>query len=344
MKILRTAVIGLGRIGWLRHVPNVLSHQGFELVACTDTEPARLEELWNEHRVKGYSDVNAMLAAEKPDLVIVASPTHLHREHIIAAMESGADVFSEKPIAPTLEEVYEIQAAAKRLGRKLMVYQPHRANAMVNTLKGIMQQGKIGRTVMIKRASSAYIRRNDWQALKKFGGGMLNNYGAHFIDQLRYITDEEISALSCVCDCAATLGDADDVVQVMMKTASGVALDLNINQAAAYTMPAWIVYGEYGAIFAQDEYCTEFKVKYIVPEECPPIELCPSLAALNRKYVNDPPLPWHEECVPVDESAEIDFYEKCYEYYALDRAPFVPFTQTVQLMELIHTCRKMAGI
>lgn len=341
MKVLRTAVIGLGRIGWGRHIPNVISHEGFELVAAMDTDEARRKELWDTYGVQGYSDLNEMLTKEKPDLVIVASPTHLHRDHIITAMEHGADVFAEKPVAKDMDEVYEIHEAAKRMGRKILVYQPHRANAVINTLKAIIKQNKIGRLVMVKRANSSYIRRNDWQAIKEFGGGMLNNYGAHFMDQFLYLLEEDLDVLACTCDCAATLGDADDVVQVMMKSSSGVALDLNINQAAAYPMPAWIVYGKYGAIFAQDEFCEEFKVKYIIPEECPPIELCPSLAALNRKYSNDLPLPWHEETVQVSQENEIDFYEKCYEYYALDKESFVPFEQTMQIMSLINKCRSM---
>lgn len=341
MKILRTAVIGLGRIGWNRHIPNIISHKGFELVAAMDTDAARRKELQDTYGVEGYSELNKMLEKENPDLVIVASPTHLHREHIITSMEYGADVFAEKPVAKELDEVCQIHTAARRTGRKIMVYQPHRANAIINTLKSILKENKIGRIVMVKRANSGYIRRNDWQAIKKFGGGMLNNYGAHFIDQLRYLLEEDIDVLACTCDCAATLGDADDVVQVMMKSSSGISLDLNINQAAAYPMPAWIVYGENGAIFAQDEECTEFKVRYIVPEECPPIELCPSLAALNRKYSNDLPLPWHEEVVQVKQEYGIDFYEKCYEYYALDKEPFVPFEQTMQIMSLIDKCHSM---
>jgi len=341
MKILRTVVIGLGRIGWGRHIPNIISHEGFELVAAMDTDETRRKELQDTYGVKGYSELNEMLEKEKPDLVIVASPTHLHKEHIIEVMEYGADVFAEKPVAKEMSEVYQIHEVVRRTGRKIMVYQPHRANALINTLKGILKENKIGRIVMVKRANSAYIRRNDWQAIKKFGGGMLNNYGAHFIDQLRYLLEEDIDVLACTCDCAATLGDADDVVQVMMKSKSGVSLDLNINQAAAYPMPAWIIYGEYGAIFAQDDECGEFKVKYIVPEECPPIELCPSLAALNRKYSNDLPLPWHEEVVQINEESAIDFYEKCYEYYALDKEPFVPFDQTMRTMSLIDKCHSM---
>jgi len=344
MKILRTAVIGLGRIGWNLHIPKIISNEGFELVAAVDTNMDRINELREKYNVNGYTDVKEMLDAEHPDLVVVASPTHLHKDHAILAMEHGADVFCDKPVAKNIDEVYEMREASERFGRKIMVYQPHRAFAVVNSLKKVIAEGKIGPLFMIKRSNSGYIRRNDWQALKQYGGGMLNNYGAHFIDQLRYIVEEDFSIKTSMCNCVATVGDADDVVKVIMESESGIMLDLDINQAAAYPITGWMVFGKYGTILSEKDGTDEFKVKYIIPEECPPIELQTGLAAAERKYSVDPPLPWHEETVKVSPEDEIDFYEKCYEFFAEDKPPFVPFEQTIQLMTLIDECHKISGM
>ncbi len=344
MKIVRTAVIGLGRIGWGFHIPQIVSHEGFKLVAAVDTSSERLDELKEKYNVNGYTDLKKMLDSENPDLVVIASPTHLHKDHAIMAMEHGADVFCDKPVAKTLAEVYEMRDAAERLGRKIMAYQPHRATAQANTLKKIIAENKIGQIFMIKRANSGYSRRNDWQALKEYGGGMLNNYGAHFIDQLRYIVEENLNVAICMCDCVATLGDADDVVKVVMKSESGIMLDLDINQAASYPITEWMVFGKYGTIMLREDVGNEFKVKYIIPEECPPIEMQVGLAASGRKYSDDPELPWHEETITVTRENEIDFYAKCYEYFALDKESFVPFEQTVQLMKLINECHDIAGV
>lgn len=348
MKVLRTAVIGLGRIGWGWHIPEINRHDGFELVSAMDTNLERLAELKEKYGVNGYTDLKEMMDAEKPDLVVVASPTHLHKEHIITAMEYGADVFSDKPVAKNIAEVHEIYEASKRLGRKIMVYQPHRVNAICNTFKKILKEGKIGPLFMLKRANSDYCRRNDWQALKEYGGGMINNYGAHFIDQMRYIVEEDINIKTCMCRTVATLGDADDVVKVVMESESGIMLDLDINQAAGYQIIPWMAFGKYGSIKAYQEYGKGddyvFHVKYIIPEECPPLEMQTGLAAEQRKYSVDLPLPWHEEIVPIVKENEIDFYEKCYDFFALDEEPFVPFEQTVRLMTLIDECRTIAGV
>ena len=73
---------------------------------------------------------------------------------------------------------------ARRLERKLMVYQPHRLSSECLGAKAILESGKLGSPYMFSRYSSNFCRRNDWQAFYANGGGMLFNYGAHYIDQI----------------------------------------------------------------------------------------------------------------------------------------------------------------
>ena len=60
-KTLRTALIGLGRIGWGYHLPNLVKKPGFEPAAVVDTCPERLEEARQKYGVKGYTDYREML-------------------------------------------------------------------------------------------------------------------------------------------------------------------------------------------------------------------------------------------------------------------------------------------
>ena len=82
MKILKTAVVGLGRIGWNLHIPKITQHpEQFSLVGVVDLSQERLAEAKEKYGVNGYTDIPSLVAAEKPDLVVIASPTHLHRDH-----------------------------------------------------------------------------------------------------------------------------------------------------------------------------------------------------------------------------------------------------------------------
>ena len=343
-KILKTALVGLGRIGWHYHLPSIQAHPGFLLSAVVDTNAERRAEAEQTHQVAAYPSLEALFAVECPDLVVIASPTHLHKEQACLAMEQGADVFLDKPMARDLPECRAIDACRQRTGKKLMVYQPHRALPEVNLLRHILELDLIGAPYLIKRASSTYRRRNDWQALKCYGGGMLNNYGAHYIDQLLYLTHARITRCTCHTHAVATLGDADDVAKILLRGDTGLTLDLDINSAAALAITPWMVFGPRGAITYQEtDGAARFMVKYVVAEELPPIAMQEGLAAQGRAYCVET-LPWRERSFPVTDAYQINFYDKCYEYFALGKSPFVPIAETLRVMELIDACRIDAGL
>ena len=236
MKVLRTGVVGLGRVGWQVHVPQVDAHEGFAFVAAVDPLEERRQEAVERYGAHGYGSYEEMLAQEALDLVVIASPTPYHAEQAIAAFERGCDVFCDKPVAPTLAETDRMIDAMRAHGRKLMVYQPHRARAETVALQAILAQGWIGPVYMIKIARTSYMRRNDWQAFRQYGGGMLNNYGAHYIDLLLHLSGSRATHVSCATRAVATLGDAEDVVKAVIETESGTILDLDINMASAHGM------------------------------------------------------------------------------------------------------------
>ena len=183
---MRTALIGLGRIGWQLHIKEITKHDGLSLCAVVDLNPARLEEARELYGAVGYLNYREMLEKEKPEMVVIASPTIFHEEQAIAALKAGADVLLDKPMTIGMESARRIEAAVKETGRKLVVFQPHRSYVLAVAAKRIISGGKLGKLFEVNRIDYDYIRRNDWQAFKEFGGGMLNNFGAHYIDQLLY--------------------------------------------------------------------------------------------------------------------------------------------------------------
>ena len=345
MKKLTIALVGLGRIGWGTHLPKIAQHaEQYTLVGVVDLAQDRLAEAKAQYGVNGYTDIAAMIAAEHPDLVVIASPTHMHREHACTCMELGCDVFLDKPMAESYESACAIARCSQETGRKLMIFQPVRAQAATNQLMELIANRKIGDLKSIRFTRMGYNRRSDWQSFKKFGGGMLTNYGAHHIDQMLYMTGQKIRRLYCATDVVATVGDADDVARIMMQTEGGIRLDIDINQAAALVDTEWYIYGQYGAIRSEKsaEGKVQFRVRYYDPKAVPELEASESLAAADRKYNHDVALPWQEEIIPLDSSYAIDFYNKVYEYFGEDKAPFVPVEQTLYLMDLIRRCHEDA--
>jgi len=357
MRILKTAVIGLGRVGWQFHIPNVLQHDGFELVAVVDPLAERREEarqVWEDGgELLAYPDHDALYDACTRgdcalDLVVVASPTPFHAEQALAAFELGIDVFCDKPIAPTLAQADQMIAAAEAHGRKLMVYQPHRARVEVVALRKILNQDLIGPLTMIKRAISRYVRRDDWQAFSQYGGGMLNNYGAHYIDQLLYLSGSPATSSAvarkvfCALRTVASLGDAEDVVKAVIETESGVILDVDIHMAAAHPFPPWQILGRRGSIVL-DPGKFAWQVRYFREGELPEMAVQEGLAAQGRRYPSDPPIPWQEASFDIVDFEPVDFYERCYAFYALGEPPFVPIAETREVMRVLDACRASAA-
>ena len=192
-RILKTTVVGLGRIAWSDHLPTILKNPDFEAIATVDPLHERGKEAAAEFGITHtYESVTAMLEQETPDLAVVCSPTMFHAEQTILLLNHGVHVFCDKPAASNSGEVRAMFAAAARNDRKLMIYQPRRMFPDSFAVKEILRSGKLGNVYQMKLFAGAYVRRNDWQAYLKNGGGMLRNYGVHYMDQAMYLAGESL--------------------------------------------------------------------------------------------------------------------------------------------------------
>jgi hypothetical protein len=115
---LRAGVIGLGSMGG-NHARVYGEIEGVELAAVADPDGERLRRAGRGGSVSGYRDFRRMLAEERLDLVSVAVPTGLHLDVALAAIERGAAVLVEKPIASSVEEGWRMVEAAREAGYRM---------------------------------------------------------------------------------------------------------------------------------------------------------------------------------------------------------------------------------
>lgn len=337
---LRIAVAGLGRIAWQYHIPSIATDPRFQLIAVADPLMARLEEAKSAWGVTNiYQELAVMLGNEKPDILVIASPTCFHAEQILLAFQHDVDVICEKPLACSLREAEKIQETIKQ--RKLMVYQPHRLTPEAKSIKKILDSEILGEIFMVRRSFCNYSRRNDWQAFRKNGGGMLNNYGSHFLDQFIYLFGGGFEAVSAVTKNIASCGDAEDFVKIMAVNRCNIALDLEINMGSAFARNEWIVYGTHGTAFF-DAAESKWQLKYFDPEKLKAVNPQHGLAAEGRMYSDSADITWMEKAIPTEEANTFPngFYDFCYGYFALDEAPLVPFENTMEVMKTLELCRK----
>lgn len=188
-KTFTAAVIGSGSIAQHLHLPGYNKRTDIARIIAVDPEPARQAEVTKSFRVaKTYADYREMFAQEKPDFVSVCSPNFFHAEHAIAALQAGAHVLLEKPMAMSIAEAHAIKTAAEQAGTKVMVGFSHRMQRGNMKVKELLSAGAIGEPFMI-RVRFAHggpfpgWAKSDWfydPALA--GGGALLDMGIHAID------------------------------------------------------------------------------------------------------------------------------------------------------------------
>ena len=336
---IRIGVAGLGRIGWSFHAVALAKHRDYRLVAVADPEADRRKEAEGAFGCAAYTDYYDMLDQAELDAVVVATPTHLHKDMAVAAFKSGRHVMLEKPMAMNLREAQSIARAADKAGLKLTIYQPHRAHAYFQHLLRIIDSGKLGPVYWVRRGMFSFARRNDWQSLRKFGGGMLNNYGAHAIDQVLDLIGHDVKRVFGDMQRAASVGDAEDVVKLVIETKTGVVGEVNISQASAIRPYELLVWGTCGGIMYRNK---QLEIRYFDPRSLPAKSVNASLASENRQYPSDD-IEFIDETVPVDPSFQIDVYADFAKAIRKDTDPLVRPEETLSVMRVMKQCRESSG-
>lgn len=339
---LRVALLGLGRIGFQFHGPAVRATPGFRFVAALDPLAERRTEVEALWQVRTYADLPDLLRAEQPDLVVVASPTPWHAEQTVAALRAGAHVLCDKPVARSVAEFDEMAAAATAARRKLVAYQPHRLSRRVRALRELVRSGKLGDIHQVRVVRWDYRRRNDWQAFTAHGGGMLNNYASHAIDEVvAGFGVEAIRSLRCETRRIASLGDAEDVVKALIVTAGGRIIDLDISQAAALDQESTSLEGSRGAAMWSREK-QAWLVRWYDAREAAPLLPQDGQAAAGRSY-NPDTLPWRAEEFTVPEVPAFSYYEAVHAHVLHDAPPPVSLAETRHVLDVIARCRAAAN-
>jgi predicted dehydrogenase len=248
---IRAGVLGLGRIGWLHHAATIQYHNGFTLHSVCDMEPSRVQEAVAAAGCGGFTDYAAFLAQEDLELVIVASQSHFHGVHTTQALRAGKHVLCEKPACLDPKELRKMANAAKKAGRLLAIHHNQRLHPDFLAIKEVVDGGKLGKIFRIRRAYTSFQRRNDWQVLLKYNGGLLSNWGTHLIDQVLHLADSPPIKIWSALRREFNPGDAEDDLRALIECESGAVLDLEVSYVNASRGPSWVVQGSRGTAWIQ---------------------------------------------------------------------------------------------
>jgi len=168
-----------------------------ELAGLYDTNSHRARLLAQEcGGLAVYDSFEEMIAEAKPDTVIVATTDSTHHEYIIASLEAGCDVITEKPMTVDERTCEAILEAERRTGRTVTVTFNARFSPYNEMIKKLLLSGEIGRPLHVQlewqldRVHGAdYFRR--WHRQIDTSGGLLVHKATHYFDLLNWWLDDE---------------------------------------------------------------------------------------------------------------------------------------------------------
>ena len=203
MSKLKIAVVGAGFAGRVVHLPGYRASLA-PVAALCDLDEDRARALAKEHSIpQVYTDWRAMLAEVQPDIVSVCLPNVFHHELTIAALEAGAHVLCEKPLATTVAEARSMFETARRKGRLLMTAQNFRFEPSTQAIKRAVESGALGQ---VYHAEATAVRRMGIPTWGTFhqrsfsAGGCLLDIGVHMLDQTLWLmgnpTPTKVSAVT----------------------------------------------------------------------------------------------------------------------------------------------------
>ncbi len=224
----KTAVIGTG--WWGMNINRYAIQAGeSKIVGMCDVDRNQLDPAWEEvKQLSGdtpnkYKDYREMLEKEKPEIVIVGTPDHWHPLATIAAVESGAHVYVEKPICHTINEGRAMVKAARDCNRVVQIGTHRRAGIHNRSGMDFLRSGKAGKIGMCRafvhygggagqivpdseppdgldwdwwcgpaplRPFNKKIHPKGFRQFLDYANGQLGDWGIHWVDQILWWTEE----------------------------------------------------------------------------------------------------------------------------------------------------------
>lgn len=188
MKKARIGIIGAGNIA-REHTQAFLHAAGAELTGICDRVPERAQEVARASGIRAYEDAEALLRAPDIDGVVLAVPNYQHHPMCLAAAEHHKHILCEKPMALSVMQAQEMEAACRAHGVRLLMGFCSRHMADAQRADAHIRAGGLGGVYM---ARTDVIRQRGaptgWFGNReKSGGGPLIDIGVHVIDLAWYL-------------------------------------------------------------------------------------------------------------------------------------------------------------
>jgi predicted dehydrogenase len=233
---LRTALVGVGKVTDMHaHALVHLKESLFTAVCGRSKE--KTGNYAAKYGIKAYTNVAEMVSKEKIDVVIICTPHPNHKEPTLAALEAGANVLIEKPLASSLEDCDAMINASKKFGRQIGVVCQRRWYLPAMRVKQAIVDGKIGEPVfatinMLGWRDEAYYESDPWRGTwKGEGGGVLVNQAPHQLDMLQWFMGEIDECYGVWSNLNHPYIEVEDTANAILKFKNGAVANIIVSNS-----------------------------------------------------------------------------------------------------------------
>lgn len=254
----RIGLIGAGRMGATLAHHLAFSLPAVELVAVADPVLEYASAVATTCQIPSvFEDHRALLRLDAIDAVVIATPTNSHAAIVKEAAEKGKHIFTEKPLALTLESCDEAIEAVKTAGVKMMVGFMRRFDPAYIMAKKKIDDGVIGKPVMIKLVGRDPWRTSVDYARRENSGGLIADMAIHEFDLARWLMGSEVVRTYSEGGCLVfpeleEVGDIDNAV-INLRFANDAVGNVDVSRNAIYGYDIRTeVIGSKGSLFIGD--------------------------------------------------------------------------------------------
>ena len=253
-KTIRAGILGYGgafNMG-LKHAESINAQHGMETVAVCDMDKARAAQAKSDlgDAIRTYTDMDDLLADDGVDLVVVILPHNIHAKACIAAAKAGKHVVTEKPFCLNVAEADEMIAAANEAGTMLSCFHNRRWDGDFLQMLQMLRTGAIGEAFHADASTGKYMMpRMWWRSNKAVSGGILWDWGAHYIDWLLNFFPKRIASVSAHLQKRHWHNVTnEDFGQVFIRFQDGTSATLEQGDLVAVPRAGWRVLGTHGGM------------------------------------------------------------------------------------------------
>ncbi len=253
MSEIKTGIVGCGKVADL-HAAGLIESEKSRFTAVCDLDIARARAFADKYGVDAFSSVEEMVKAGGVEMVTIATPHPVHAVATVAALDAGAHVLVEKPMASSLEDCDRMIAAARKAGKKLGMVSQRRLYEPVMRVKNAIDAGKIGKPVlavltMLGWRDEGYYASDPWRGTwKGEGGGVLVNQAPHQIDILQWYMGEIESLYGVWSNLNHPYIEVEDTALAVIRFKSGALGNIVVSNSQNPALYGKVhVHGENGA-------------------------------------------------------------------------------------------------